>query len=68
MPRSDLCVVAGDDPREPILTRPLFLCIEIVSKNDRLTEVEDVIDDYLEFGAIRLDRGSAQAPRLGAYY
>ena len=46
----DLCVVAGDDPREPILTRPPFLCIEIVSKDDRLTEVQDVIDDYLEFG------------------
>jgi Uma2 family endonuclease len=46
----DLCVVAGDDPRKPILTRPPFLCIEIVSKDDRLTEVQDVIDDYLEFG------------------
>jgi Uma2 family endonuclease len=46
----DLCVVAGDDPREPILTRPPFLCIEIVSKDDRLIEVQDVIDDYLQFG------------------
>jgi Uma2 family endonuclease len=46
----DLCVIAGDDPREPILTRPPFLCIEIISKDDRLTDVQDVIDDYLEFG------------------
>jgi len=46
----DLCVVAGDDPRETILTGPPFLCIEIVSKDDRLTDVQDVIGDYLEFG------------------
>ena len=46
----DLCVVAGDDPRESILTGPPFLYIEIISKDDRLTDVQDVIGDYLDFG------------------
>jgi Uma2 family endonuclease len=46
----DLCVVAGEDVREPIFTRPPFLCIEIISKDDRAGEVQDKIDDYLSFG------------------
>jgi len=46
----DLCVVAGEDVREPIFTRPPFLCIEILSRDDRVGDVLDKIDDYLSFG------------------
>jgi len=34
-----------------IFTEPPFLCIEILSPSDRLTEMQDRIDDYLSFGA-----------------
>lgn len=46
----DICVVAGDEPGEQILTRPPFLCIEILSKEDRMSEMQERIDDYLSFG------------------
>ncbi len=46
----DVCVLAGDKPQEQIVTRPPFLCIEILSKDDRAGEVQDKIDDYLAFG------------------
>jgi Uma2 family endonuclease len=33
-----------------ILTEPPFLCIEIVSPEDRVSRMEEKIDDYLKFG------------------
>ena len=46
----DICAVSGDKPGEQILTRPPFLCVEILSKDDRMSEMQDRIDDYLSFG------------------
>jgi Uma2 family endonuclease len=37
-------------PGGPILMEPPFLCIEILSPEDRVSHVEDKIDDYLAFG------------------
>ncbi len=33
-----------------LLTEPPFLCIEILSPEDRANRLEDKIDDYLQFG------------------
>lgn len=46
----DVCVMKGGRPDEQIITQPPFLCIEILSKDDRLSEMQERIDDYLEFG------------------
>jgi len=46
----DICAVAGEKPGEQILTRPPFLCVEILSKDDRMSEMQERIDDYLSFG------------------
>jgi len=46
----DVCVVAGEKPREQILTKPPLLCIEILSPDDRMSELLQKIGDYLEFG------------------
>jgi Uma2 family endonuclease len=46
----DICVVVGLKPDEQIFTRPPFLCIEILSKDDRMSEMQERIDDYLTFG------------------
>ena len=46
----DVCVVLGPEPDEQIFTKPPFLCIEILSPEDRLTRVRETIDDYLRFG------------------
>lgn len=46
----DICVVAGHKPTERIFTRPPFLCIEILSPEDRMSRIQQKIDDYLVFG------------------
>lgn len=37
-------------PSGRILTEPPFLCIEILSPEDRVSRMEEKIDDYLRFG------------------
>jgi Uma2 family endonuclease len=46
----DICLVAGAEPDEQILTSPPLACIEILSKDDRWSQVQERIDDYLTFG------------------
>jgi len=46
----DVCVLVGPKPTQPIFTTPPFLCIEILSKDDRMSEMQERIDDYLKFG------------------
>lgn len=45
----DVCVVLGE-PKEQVLTRPPFLCVEILSPEDRMNRVQERIDDYLAMG------------------
>ncbi|HLH38968.1 MAG TPA: Uma2 family endonuclease [Bryobacteraceae bacterium] len=45
----DITVVLGE-PDEQVLTKPPFLCIEILSPEDRMSRVEQRIDDYLQMG------------------
>ncbi len=46
----DITVVLGALPATPILQEPPFLCIEILSRGDRVDDMQDKIDDYLAFG------------------
>jgi Uma2 family endonuclease len=46
----DVCVLLGPKPTEQILTKPPFICIEILSPDDRMNRVEIRIADYLEMG------------------
>jgi Uma2 family endonuclease len=46
----DICVVAGVEPEEQIMTTPPLVCIEILSRDDRMSEMQERIDDYLAFG------------------
>ncbi len=46
----DVCVYAGSEPGDRILRTPPFICIEVLSPEDRLTRMQDRIDDYLKFG------------------
>jgi Uma2 family endonuclease len=46
----DICAIAGEDLYEQIFTHPPFLCIEILSKDDRMSEMVERVDDYLAFG------------------
>jgi Uma2 family endonuclease len=42
--------VAGPRPTEQILTHPPLIAIEILSKDDRMGQMQERIDDYLKFG------------------
>jgi Uma2 family endonuclease len=46
----DICVVLGQEPDEQIFTAPSSICIEILSKDDTMTQRQERIDDYLQFG------------------
>jgi Uma2 family endonuclease len=46
----DITVVAGPRPAGGIITEPPFLCIEILSPDDRFTEMRERVGDYLDFG------------------
>jgi Uma2 family endonuclease len=45
----DICLVVGKTD-EQILTKPPFLCVEILSPEDRWSRVKDRIDDFLAMG------------------
>jgi Uma2 family endonuclease len=45
----DVCVVLGD-PGEEILTKPPFLCIEILSPEDRMSRMRERVNEYLAMG------------------
>lgn len=46
----DVCVVRDPEPDEQIFTSPPFICIEILSKDDRMSEIQEKVSDYLSFG------------------
>ena len=46
----DVCVVLGPEPDEDILTAPPFLCIEILSPEDRASRMQHKLADYVAFG------------------
>jgi len=46
----DVTVVLGPKPSEQILTKPPFLCIEILSPEDRMGRIRERIQDYLTMG------------------
>lgn len=46
----DICVTLVSDPIQPILTRPPFLCIEILSKDDTVSQLNERIADYFRMG------------------
>jgi len=46
----DVCVVLGGRPDEEVLTKPPFLCVEILSPEDRVSRMQERIDDYFRFG------------------
>jgi|ERR1035437_8503309 Uma2 family endonuclease len=45
----DVCVVLGGT-KEKIFTAPPFLCVEILSPEDRMSRVWERINDYFEMG------------------
>lgn len=45
----DICAMLAE-PDEEVFTQPPFLCIEVLSPEDRASRIERKIGDYLKFG------------------
>jgi Uma2 family endonuclease len=63
----DVCVVSGDRPSEQVLTTPPFIAIEILSKDDRMSDMQERIDDYPKFGVSYVWVIDPRAHRAWAY-
>ena len=46
----DVCLISYDAPDELVIRTPPVLCIEILSRDDRMTEILDRVEDYLTLG------------------
>ncbi|MGA2741020.1 MAG: Uma2 family endonuclease [Bryobacteraceae bacterium] len=46
----DVCVLRRDQPIEPVFTQPPLICIEILSKDDSLRNLQERVGEYLKFG------------------
>jgi len=46
----DVCVILADHVPEQIFRTPPFICIEILSRDDRLSAMQERVKDYLTFG------------------
>lgn len=46
----DVCVVLASDPDEPIVHRAPFLCVEILSAEDRVSRLNEKLSDYFQMG------------------
>ena len=46
----DVTVLRSGQPREPIITEPPLILIEVLSKDDTLRSMRERVDDYLNFG------------------
>ncbi len=47
---ADIAMLHADAPREPVTETPPFVCIEILSPEDRLSRARIVLQDYLSMG------------------
>jgi Uma2 family endonuclease len=46
----DICVIRRSDPADAIVRHAPLLCIEILSREDRLPELQERVDDYAGMG------------------
>lgn len=46
----DVCVMVGEAPNEQVFTRAPFLCVEILSPDDRMSRMQEKIRDDLKMG------------------
>lgn len=46
----DVCILRRSDPKDPIITTPPLLCIEVLSKDDTLKDLQERVNDYSAMG------------------
>ena len=46
----DVCLIPLNDPLIEVLPTPPLLCIEILSRDDRMSDIQERVEDYLAMG------------------
>jgi len=46
----DICALRGTETEDQIIHTPPFLCVEILSKDDRADDIQEKIEEYLALG------------------
>lgn len=46
----DVCAIDRNTPFQPILRTPPLLCVEVLSPDDSMSEIQDRVEDYLAMG------------------
>src|SRR6202451_4442222 len=46
----DVCALMASAPRDPIVRRAPFLCVEILSAEDRVSRLNEKLSDYFQMG------------------
>jgi len=47
---ADVCVVRRDALFEPVVRTPPLLCIEVLSRDDSMSDIQERVEDYLAMG------------------
>jgi Uma2 family endonuclease len=45
----DVCIYVGAEPDDQVFRTPPFLAVEILSKDDRASDLQEKLDDYRDF-------------------
>jgi Uma2 family endonuclease len=46
----DVCILRRSDPKDPVVTTPPLICIEVLSKDDTLRELQEKVNDHFGMG------------------
>lgn len=46
----DVCAIERTTPFQPILRTPPLLCVEVLSPDDSMSDIQDRVEDYLAMG------------------
>ena len=46
----DVCIYLDHEPDEQVFQTPPFLVVEVLSKDDRASDIQEKVDEYLVFG------------------
>ncbi len=47
---ADVCVLRLGEPPDPIVQSPPLICIEILSRGDTMSDMQERVDDYVGMG------------------
>ena len=50
----DICILRSSDPHDPIIRFAPYICIEVLSKYDSLSDLQEKVDEFLAMGVAHI--------------